>query len=146
MRANRILSVLLAVCILASLMPAITLPARAANADPTYQREVTPELVVLNAISGKNEAFLDSVKEDAKYNAVAAKKFVNDYDSEDVLTYKKEFKNSFFNIYSWNDFENTNLALLRDKYGQIQTGLAVTLTNDHHDHRINWTTVAHVIS
>lgn len=146
MKAKRILSVLLAVCILASLMPAVTLPARAANADPDYQREVTPELVVLNAISGKNEAFLDSVKEDAKYNAVAAKKFVNEFDDKDVLTYKQEFSGNFIKFYTWEDFRNTNLALLHDKYGQLQTGLAVTLTNDPHDHRIDWKTVAHVIS
>ena len=75
MKTKRILSVLLAACLLFGLIPGAALPARAANPDPTYNRDAAPEVAIFNAINGKSSDFFTQEMKKDTFNAVEAGKF-----------------------------------------------------------------------
>jgi len=134
MRTKRVISTLLAACMLLSLMPAITLPIYAeSNPDPTYTRVGTPEVAIFNAYTGASADFFKSQMANHFYNAVAAGVFKRTDDSTSLLNYEvKVSKNS---TYVWDSFYNSNLAYLSDRYQQLQAGYAVTRTSNSHTHR-----------
>ena len=134
MKTRRILSVFLAVCILLSLMPAVTLPARAAESGTiSYEPDEYPEFVLFNAISGSSKTYFKSVAKETHFSAVAAGKFVDRENAQNVLSYNTEVK-TLTQDFIWSDFKETALARLSDSYGQIKAGAAATLTSEKHKH------------
>ncbi|MBQ7600402.1 MAG: hypothetical protein IJU57_07030 [Clostridia bacterium] len=125
MKARRLIPVMLALCIVAALIPALATGARAAANDPTYIKYGYPEVAVLNGATGGNTDFYTGILKDSKYNAVEAGKFGN-------LRYKTEVgKNS---SYTWSGFWNTNLALLSDQTDELRVNYSATLRNYFHEH------------
>lgn len=134
MRSKRVLSVLLAACMLLSLLPTVTWPALAApldpgdfvDVDPSYTRVRAPEVAIFNAYTGASEDFFKSQMGGSIYNAVAAGKFTN---------LKYDTKVSDNTTYVWDQFYDSSLAYLSDKYQQLQAGYAITRTSKSHTHR-----------
>ena len=134
MKTKRVLSFVLAACMLISLVPAVTLPARSAtNADPVYNRAGTPEVAIFNAHNGKNENFFKSQMSNHFYNAVEAGEFRKVNDSTWLLSCDAKITKN--ETYVWNRFYDSNLAYLSDKYQELQAGYAVTRTSSSHTHR-----------
>ena len=145
MRTKRILSVLLAACLLFGLIPAAAMPVRAANADPVYNRAATPEYIIFNAKSGDSEDYFKSVMKDSKFNAVADGKFVL-YNSDTKLKYDTKVSQIGLSEYVWDDFRFSNLANLSDMCDELEVGLAVTLTNNPHKHTYDLLYTANILS
>ncbi|MCR4771642.1 MAG: hypothetical protein K5855_04960 [Oscillospiraceae bacterium] len=132
MKSKRFLTVLLAACMLLTLMPAVTPHAMAAtNSDPDYNRAGTPEVAIFNAYTGASDKFFESQMSSHFYNAVAAGKFKKS--DNNFLSY--EVKVSDNSTYVWQNFYDSNLAYLSDKYQQLQAGYSVSRTSNSHTHR-----------
>ncbi len=123
MKAKRIVPVLMVLCMVAALIPALTTGVQAA--DPTYIRYPYPEVAILNGATGGNGDFYQSVLSDARYNAVEAGKFGS-------LRYKTSVGST--SSYTWSGFGSTNLALLSDQTGELQVSYSTTLKNNFHKH------------
>ena len=73
---SEFLSAFIAVCMLLSLIPAITLNVKAVSySDPVYSRVGTPEVAIFNVYTGASDDFFKSQMVNHFYNAVAAGKF-----------------------------------------------------------------------
>ena len=123
MKAKRIVPVLMVLCMVAALIPALTTGVQAA--DPTYIRYPYPEVAILNGATGGNGDFYQSVLSDARYNAVEAGKFGS-------LRYKTSVGST--SSYTWSGFGSTNLALLSDQTSELQVSYSTTLKNNFHKH------------
>jgi len=131
---RRILSILLAACMALSLIPAVELPVRAGN-DPVYNHAELPEVAIFNAQTGANEKYYKEQMAAPVYNAVSGLKFRKPgwTSVDDYLTYDTKVTED--SIYVWNNFFNTRLAQLSDRYQQLQCGFAITRTSNSHTHR-----------
>lgn len=134
MKRKRILSLLLAVCMVLSLSPAVSRPVRAAvNDDPEYIRAGTPEVAIFNAYTGASDEFFKKQMANHFYNAVATGAFKKTDNASSLLNY--EVKVSDNATYVWSGFCDSNLAYLSDKYQELQAGYSVTRTSNSHTHR-----------
>ena len=127
MRLKRTVSVILAIALLASLIPVgvMALRGAAANPDPTYNRAPAPEVAILNDCTGNNSAFYESVQGSGKYNAVEAGYFGD-------LRYDTKIKTVTY--YAWSDFGSSAIKALRDENDEIKIGYSVTRTSSTHKH------------
>lgn len=124
MKCKRILSGLLAVCMLLALMPALSLPAKAADA-VSYVRYDGPEVAIFNKHSGNNSTFYKSMLKNKKYNAVEAGKFGSlRYDTSNGKT----------TTFTWSNFASTQLAFFSDQTQELKVNYSTTLKNNFHKH------------
>ena len=127
MKVKRTLSVLLALCMVLTLLPGLTVPAKAASV--SYTRFSAPEIAILNYYTGGSGDFYESVLKDSRYNAVQAGKFA---DGGQKLKYDDEVNKG--RTYTWSNFANSNLALLSDQTLQLKVSFSATLKNNFHSH------------
>ena len=134
MKSKRFLSAFIAVCMLLSLIPAITLNVKAVSySDPVYSRVGTPEVAIFNVYTGASDDFFKSQMVNHFYNAVAAGKFKKSDNATSLLNYEVKVNNN--STYVWSNFYNSNLAYLSDRYQQLQAGYSVSRTSNSHTHR-----------
>ena len=109
MKSKRFLSAFIAVCMLLSLIPAITLNVMAVSyPDPVYSRVGTPEVAIFNVYTGASDDFFKSQMVNHFYNAVAAGKFKKSDNATSLLNYEVKVNNN--STYVWSNFYNSNLA------------------------------------
>ncbi|MCR4804393.1 MAG: hypothetical protein K5981_01890, partial [Clostridia bacterium] len=124
MKAKRLLSAVLAVCLCAALIPRFALPVWAD--DPVeYILDRTPELAIFNAYTGSNSEYYEKYMSSWRYNAVAALKFENfSYDTK--VGEDKEFY--------WRGFYKTYIAYLMDRTEHVEINYSNTMHNYEHKH------------
>ncbi len=131
-KRDKFLSILLTLVMIAGMIPASAIPARAASySDPSYNRFAAPESVIFNAYTGANQKFFTSHMEDKAFNAVEQGKFKSG--SNKTLKYSATVSST--ESYRWSGFKSSNLAALQNEAHQLRAGYAVTRTSNSHYHR-----------
>ena len=129
MKAKRLLSLVLVLCMAASMLPGLSFPAEAADS-VEYVRFAGPELAIMNMYMGASGQFYESVYKDKRYNAVEAGKFA--YGGTKLKFDDEASGNATF---TWSGFADTNLALLSDQTQQLKVSYSTTLKNNFHKHK-----------
>lgn len=133
---RRLLSTVLAVTMVAGLLPASALATGSAGRpDPAYSRKA-PEVGILNAYTGTNTALYKAIRTAASSHKYSADRYDAFPDLFGVL-------GTFLGTdqYSWQDdfaghttYADSTLRELSKVYGNLEVNISATLVNDPHSH------------